>query len=272
MQPVSPHRPAATRFTLFSHCRQQLPVRHSHRLSVYARTTGIHHSRQGRAVAPLPHNEFAAAAREGCAVPPPGSGSRLLGEGADPEAGTSRAGRGLLRAAPPTPPRGAAAPSPGTAGCLHRGDGPRGAPLLPPYADVYSPQRKSPSRKTPRTPPNSERRAKKTCRCHPIASPHVAALGAAPLRAAADAETPPAAPGPPSSARHTQSSGEIKKETESRGDGASTTPVPRMHAAGAEPTYLLLLCGADGRQRGGEGGMPAEGAGRGERKRKENEA
>lgn len=45
-----------------------------------------------------------------------------------------------------------------------------------------------------------------------------------------------------------------------------------MHAAGAEPTYLLLLCGADGRQRGGEGGMPAEGAGRGERKRKENEA
>lgn len=161
MQPVSPHRPAATRFTLFSHCRQQLPVRHSHRLSVYARTTGIHHSRQGRAVAPLPHNEFAAAAREGCAVPPPGSGSRLLGEGADPEAGTSRAGQGLLRAAPPTPPRGAAAPSPGTAGCLHRGDGPRGAPLLPPYADVYSPQRKSPSRKTPRTPPNSERRAKK---------------------------------------------------------------------------------------------------------------
>lgn len=45
-----------------------------------------------------------------------------------------------------------------------------------------------------------------------------------------------------------------------------------MHAAGAEPTYLLLFCEADGRQRGGEGGMPTAGAGGEERKRKENEA
>lgn len=197
---------------------------------------------------PPPHNEFAAAAREGCAAAPPGSGRRSLGKEADPEAGASRAGRGFLRAAPPTPPRGAAAPSPGTAGSPHRGDGPHGAPLLPPYADVRSPQRKSPSCKTPRTPrmPNGE---PKNLPMSPdcITTPHVAARLCRGQRPMLKRLLQP--PGRLSSARRTR---EIKKANRGETEGARR-PFPGC----TRPARSPPTCFSSARRTGGSGAARA---------------
>lgn len=122
---------------------------------------------------PPPHNEFAAAAREGCAAAPPGSGRRSLGEEADPEAGESRAGRGGGSSVPHLQPH--------PAGPQLRARGRRAARIGAtdrtalrcfPLTQTFDLRRenhlpvKHPERLECRT------ESQKTCRCHPIASPH----------------------------------------------------------------------------------------------------